>query len=302
MNHDHSHHHPMPTATLNRAFAIGITLNLCMVAIEAFYGWKVNSLALLADAGHNLSDVAGLLLAWVAVWIGQWHPNLRHSYGWQRASVLAAFANAVLLLVAMGALAWEAIIRLQAPQPFGGYTVMVVAGIGIVINTLTALLFLRGQAGDINVRGAFLHLASDAAVSAAVMVAAGLYLLLGWHWVDPVMSLLIAFVIIVGSWGLLRQSLHLLFDGVPEHIDPHAVQSWLLSLQGVSAVHDLHIWGMSTTDVALTAHLTMPNGQPDDAFLHETAHALHHRFAIEHTTLQIERGDECGQHCVKTAP
>ena len=210
-DHDDSH----TPATFNRAFAVGIALNAAFVAIEAFYGWKVDSLALLADAGHNLSDVIGLVLAWGGALAGRLRPDARHTYGWKRASILAAFINAMLLLVAMGSLAWEAIHRLQSPQPIEGVTIMVVAGIGIVVNTATALLFMRGRDDDLNIRGAFLHMAADALVSAGVVIAGGLALWFGWTWLDPVVSLLIAAIIVIGTWGLFKQSLHLLFDGCP---------------------------------------------------------------------------------------
>lgn len=301
-HHDHAHDHGQ-TITLNRAFAIGIALNLGFVGVEAFYGWHVDSLALLADAGHNLSDVAGLLLAWAAIFFGKLPANARHTYGWRKASVLAAFANAVLLLVAMGALAVEAVGRLQAPANTEGFTIMVVAGIGIVVNTVTALLFLRGQQHDINVRGAFLHMAADALVSAAVVVSGLVYLLYGWAWIDPAMSLLIAAVIVLGTWRLFRQSLHLMFDGVPEHVDPQAVLHWLQARPGVRNVHDLHIWAMSSTEVALTAHLVMPSGHPGDAFLDEVSLGLHQQFGIDHPTLQIEGAtlaQACGKTCGKT--
>lgn len=288
MSHNHEHHHPAP-ASFSRAFAIGIALNTVFVAVEAYYGWQINSLALLADAGHNLSDVAGLLLAWGAALAARLQPDARHTYGWRRASILAAFANAVLLLVAMGSLAWEALSRLNSPVATQGWTLITVATIGIVINSVTALLFLRGREHDLNVRGAFLHMAADALVSLGVVVGGALYLWQGWAWLDPVISLGIAAVIVAGSWGLLRQSLHLLFDGVPEGINLPAVHTWLAARPGVARVDDLHVWAMSTTQVALTAHLVMPAGPPGDDFLHEASEALHEHFGIDHATLQITR-------------
>lgn len=303
-HHDHSHHHSHQhahhhaPANFNRAFAIGIVLNLVFVAIEAGYGWKINSLALLADAGHNLSDVAGLVLAWGGALAGKLRPDARHTYGWKRASILAAFLNALLLLVAMGSLIWEALQRLSSPEPIEGVTIMAVAAVGIVINTATALLFLRGREHDLNIRGAFMHMAADALVSASVVVAGALALWQGWNWLDPVMSLLIAGVIVVGTWGLFRQSLHLLFDGVPDSVNLEAVRDYLQNLPGVSDVHDLHVWAMGTSNIALTAHLIMPAGQPDDAFYAQAAEHLQHHFAIAHVTLQVVRAPTmagCGE-------
>ncbi len=284
MDHDHA------PANFNRAFAIGIVLNLGFVGIEAFYGWQVNSLALLADAGHNLSDVAGLVLAWGGALAIKLQPNARHTYGWKRATILAAFANALLLLVAMGGLAWEAVGRLMSDEVSlqeQGVTIMAVAGIGIVVNTATALLFMRGREHDLNIRGAFMHMAADALVSAGVVIAGALTLWQGWTWLDPVVSLGIAAVILWGTWDLFKQSLHMLFDGVPEHIDPHAVHDLLAALPGVEKVHDLHIWAMGTSQVALTAHLVMPAGNTDDTFLANATEQLHAHFDIAHVTLQV---------------
>jgi cobalt-zinc-cadmium efflux system protein len=281
------HDHGRAPTDVNAAFAIGIGLNIAFVAIEAFYGWKVDSLALLADAGHNLSDVIGLVLAWGGALAGRLRPDARHTYGWKRASILAAFINALLLLVAMGSLAWEAVHRLQSPVPMEGVTIMVVAGIGIVVNTATAMLFMRGRESDLNIRGAFLHMAADALVSAGVVVAGGLSLWFAWNWLDPVVSLVIAAVIVVGTWSLFRQSLHLLFDGVPESVDLLAVQALLEALPGVAKVHDLHVWAMGTTEVALTAHLVIPQGRADDAFLQHATAQLRDRFGIDHVTLQV---------------
>lgn len=288
MSEGHGHGHA--PANFNRAFAIGIVLNMTFVGIEAFYGWRVNSLALLADAGHNLSDVAGLVLAWGGALAVQLRPNARHTYGWKRATILAAFANALLLLVAMGGLVWEAVGRLTAAevslQAQGG-TIMVVAGVGIVINAATAMLFMRGRDQDLNIRGAFLHMAADALVSAGVVLAGALTLWKGWLWLDPVVSLAIAAVIVFGTWGLFKQSLHLLFDGVPERIDPVAVHALLAQMPGVQRVHDLHIWAMGTAQIALTAHLIKPDGPADDAFLRLAAESLREQFAIGHVTLQV---------------
>ena len=281
--HDHA------PARFDRAFAIGIGLNTAFVAIEAYFGWRIDSLALLADAGHNLSDVAGLVLAWGGALAGQLRPDHRHTYGWKRASILAAFINALLLLVAMGSLAWEAVHRLQSPQPIEGVTIMLVAAVGIVVNTATALLFMRGRESDLNIRGAFLHMAADALVSAGVVVAGALALAFGWAWIDPVVSLLIAIVIVASSASLMKQSVHLLFDGVPDSVDLREVQALLESLPGVARVHDLHVWAMGTSQIALTAHLVMPEGQADDGFLESATSQLHDRFEIEHVTLQVVR-------------
>lgn len=290
--HDHTHGgtgHSHAPANFNRAFAIGIGLNIVFVAIEAFYGWRINSLALLADAGHNLSDVAGLVLAWAGALAVKIQPNARHTYGWKRATILAAFANAVLLLVAMGGLAWEAVGRLMSGDvslQAQGVTIMVVAGIGIVINSATALLFMRGG-DDINIRGAFLHMGADALVSAGVVVAGALTLWMGWVWLDPVVSLLIAAVILWGTWDLFKQSLHLLFDGVPDRVDTLAVRKLLLDLPGVTEVHDLHVWAMGTSQIALTAHL-VTDVTDTASLLHEAEEELHEHFEIRHVTLQLE--------------
>jgi len=283
--HDHGH----APETYNFAFALGIGLNIAFVAVEAFYGWKIDSLALLADAAHNLSDVAGLVLAWGGALAGRLRPNARHTYGWRRASILAAFANAVILLVAMGSLAWEALHRLSAPEATEGWTIIAVAGVGIIINTATALLFMRGRRDDLNIRGAFLHMAGDALVSLAVVAGGALYLWQGWTWIDPAMSLGIAAIIVIGTANLFRQSLHLMFDGVPESIDPVAVRTLLLGLPGVSEVHDLHIWAMSTSQNALTAHLVLKDGHIDATVLLQHAeHELHEQFELRHITLQLE--------------
>lgn len=289
MSVGHNHAHSHAPAEYNTAFAVGIGLNLAFVAVEAFYGWKINSLALLADAAHNLSDVAGLVLAWGGALAGKLRPNARRTYGWKRASILAAFANALILLVAMGSLAWEALARLGTPAATEGWTIIAVASVGIVINTATALLFLRGRKDDLNIRGAFLHMAADALVSVGVVIGGALYLWQGWAWIDPVMSLAIAAVVVIGTWSLFRQSLHLLFDGVPESIDLAAVRTLLLELPGVADVHDLHVWAMGTSQNALTAHLVLGDSGADaDAVLHRAEHELHEHFEIRHVTLQIE--------------
>lgn len=291
-DHGHSHGHAHAPANFDAAFAIGIALNLAFVALEAFYGWRIGSLALLADAGHNLGDVAGLVLAWGGVLAGRLRPDARHTYGWKRATILAAFANAMLLLVAMGWLGWEAVHRLQSPQPTEGWTVIGVAAIGILVNTATALLFMRGRKGDLNIRGAFLHMVADALVSLGVVVGGALYLWRGWDWIDPVMSLAIAAVIVAGTWRLFRQSVHLLFDGVPDGLDLAAVRNRLRALPGVTGVHDLHVWAIGTSEVALTAHLVLALDCTDaDRVLEEAALALRTDFGIRHATLQLETVD-----------
>jgi len=290
MNHDHLR------AEYGRTFALGVALNLGFVLIEAFYGWQAHSLALLADAGHNLSDVGGLLLAWAAFGAARLRPNIRHTYGWRRGSILASFVNAILLLFAMGSLAWEAVQRLQSPASVDAITVMLVASVGVVINGITAWLFLSGSKHDLNLRGAFLHMAADSLVSAGVVLAGALYLWQGWAWLDPVVSLLIALVILIGTWSLFRQSIHLLFDGVPDDIDLAAVQQCLLDLPGVLSVHDLHVWAMDTSENALTAHLVIDDNRKDcDGLLSAAAEVLHDRFEIRHSTLQQEFSNYAAQ-------
>lgn len=279
----------------NRAFAVGIALNIAFVAVEGWVGWRIGSLALLADAGHNLSDVAGLGLAWAGALAGRLAPNDRHTYGWRRASILAAFANAVLLLVAMGSLAWEAVQRLGSPVQTEGVTIIAVAALGVVVNGLTALLFMSGRERDLNIRGAFLHMAADALVSLGVAAAGAIYLWKGWDWLDPVTSLAIAAIVVAGTWRLFRQSLHLMFDGVPDSVDLPAVKDLLAAQPGVADVHDLHVWAMSTSEVALSVHLVIPGGHPGDDFIDALADALHRRFEISHPTIQIETSPRaCG--------
>jgi len=292
--HDHGHHHGHshgpPPGGWNRAFAIGTGLNLAFVAIEASYGLAADSLALLADAGHNFSDVGSLLLAWGATVLAARAPTLRRTYGWRRATVLASIGSGLLLLGAIAIIAVEAVGRLRSPAPVDGLTMMVVAGIGVVINTATALLFMGGRHGDLNIRAAFLHMAADAGISLGVVVGGAGVLLWGLAWLDPVLSLVIAVLIGWSTWALLREALDLAVDAVPRGIDPVAVERYLGSQPGVVAVHDLHIWGMSTTEVALTAHLVMPAGHDDD-FLHTVTDGLRDRFRIPHATLQVERSD-----------
>lgn len=291
MAHGHNHGHSHESAGYGRAFAIGAALNLGFVAAEAGFGLVSGSLALVADAGHNLSDVLGLLLAWGASLLVRRRPTLRRTYGLRRTSILAALANAVLLLVAIGAIAWEALRRFGDPGPVAGGTVIGVALVGVAVNGVTALLFMRGQRDDLNLRGAFLHMAADAGVSLGVAIAGVAILTTGWRWLDPLVSLAIVAVIFVGTWGLLRDSVNLALDAVPGEIDTDAVRRYLLNLPTVTDVHDLHIWAMSTTETALTAHLVLPGGHDGDALLARACRELHDRFGIEHSTLQVERGD-----------
>lgn len=293
-NHHHSGHgHSHGPANYDRAFAIGIALNLGFVVIEALYGFIANSMALLADAGHNLSDVLGLVIAWGASVLAKRAPTERYTYGLRSTSILAALLNAVFLLVATGGIAWEAIQRFAEPASVAGLTVIVVAAIGIVINGVTACLFASGRKGDINIKGAYLHMAADAGVSAGVVVAGVVILVTGWGWVDPAVSLVIAAIIVWGTWGLFRESIAMTLNAVPSAIDTSKVRTYLVGLPGVVQVHDLHIWSMSTTETALTAHLVMPSGAPGDAFLNQVAEELLKRFSIVHPTIQIECGDDC---------
>ncbi len=293
--HGHGHGHSHAPASFGRAFAVGITLNLAFVIVEAVYGVLSGSMALVADAGHNLSDVLGLVIAWAASILAARPPSARYTYGFKSSSILAALGNAAFLLVALGAILVETIRRLFDPEPVAGGPVMIVAAIGIVINTITALMFMRGRDHDINIRGAYLHMAADAAVSAGVVIAGLFITLTGAQWIDPVTSLAIVGIIAVGTWGLLKDSLKMSLNAVPPRIDEQKVRHFLTSLGGVEAVHDLHIWPMSTTETALTAHLVMPGGHPGDGFLHHLAHVLEHDFGIGHATVQIETlaGHEC---------
>jgi cobalt-zinc-cadmium efflux system protein len=288
-DHGHDHHgHTHAPASFGRAFAIGIVLNTGFVVIEAVYGLLSHSLALLADAGHNLGDVLGLLVAWIAAVLARRAPGGRFTYGLGGSTILAALFNAVLLLVAVGAIAWEAIGRFGNPQPVAGQTVMIVAIAGILVNGGTAWLFASGRKGDINIRGAFTHMAADAAVSLVVVLAGVAIMATGWLWLDPATSLLVVVAIVWGTWGLLRDSVSMSVAAAPGHVDVTQVRAYLAGLPGVCAVHDLHVWPMSTTDTALTAHIVCPDGHPGDRALAEIAHELNHRFRIGHSTIQIE--------------
>jgi cobalt-zinc-cadmium efflux system protein len=298
--HAHDHGHVHAPADFGRAFAIGVLLNSAFVLVEAVFGVLSGSMALLADAGHNLSDVLGLLIAWGAAVMAARPANARFTYGYKASSMLAALANAGLLLIATGAILIETIDRLFEPEPVAGQTMIVVAGVGIFINGLTALLFARGRKSDINARGAFLHMAADTLVSLGVVVAGAVILATGLWWIDPAVSLVIVVVIGVGAWGLLKDSVKMALLAVPEGIDEGEVRAYLEGLRDVTAVHDLHIWAMSSTETALTAHLVIPGGHRGDSFLHEVTHELEHRFAIGHATVQVETGAHA-DHCIDCA-
>ena len=296
--HDHSHG-PAP-ADFSRAFLIGILLNLGFTIAEASFGVVSHSLALVSDAGHNLSDVLGLALAWGAARLATQPATARHTYGYRRSTILASLTNAVILLVVVGGLMWEGIRRLESPHPVTTGTVIAVAAIGIVVNGVSALFFLSGRRQDLNVRGAYLHLMADAAVSLGVVVAGLLMRWYGLAWIDPVVAIAIALIIALGTWGLFRESVNLVMDAVPEKIVPNEVRLFLCGLPGVESVHDLHVWAMSTSEIALTAHLVIPEGETRDEDLTRIANELHDRFGICHATLQIERSAEgdCPQDCV----
>lgn len=291
-HHGNDHHHGGSNAARGRAFAIAVALNLGFTAAEALAGILSGSMALIADAGHNLSDVLALALAWGASVLAARPPSARFTYGLKSSSILAALANAALLWVALGAILVETIRRFSDPAPIHGWTMIVVAAIGIVVNGASALLFASGSRQDLNLRAAFLHLMADAAVSAGVVIAGVAVLLTNANWIDPATSLAITVVIALGSWGLLRDALRLGLLGVPEGIDIAKVRAMLARQPGVTAVHDLHVWPMSTTETALTAHLVMPGGYPGDAFLYDLAHSLDHDFGIGHPTIQIETHPE----------
>ena len=291
--HSHAGHaHALTAASFTRAFAIGIGLNVTFVLAEVVYGLSAHSLALISDAGHNLSDVLGLLLAWGAIRLGNSRPTARRTYGYRRSSILAALLNAGMLLLVTGAVTWEAILRLRDPEPVVATTIMWVAAIGIAINGITALMFFSGRGHDVNIRAAFVHMAADAVIALGVVLAGLAIRMTGRLWIDPVVSIAIGVVITFGTWGLLRESLNLAMDAVPAHIEPDDVCAFLAGVPGVSAVHDLHIWAMSTTDTALTAHLVTPGAGLDDSRLASIAGTLKERFRIGHSTIQLEHGDE----------
>lgn len=294
-HHGHGHHGHGHPADYGPAFAAGIILNLAFVAVEAAYGWWANSMALIADAGHNLSDVLALATAWGAAILSRRPPSRRFSYGLRASSILAALANALILLIAVAFIIYHAVFRLIIPDVVAGSTVMIVAAIGIVVNGATAIMFARGRKSDLNVRGAYLHMVADALVSAAVVVAGLIIYMTGWWRVDPIASLIVAALIFLASADLLRESLTMALAGVPRGIDPDEVEAHLLAMPGVKRIHDLHIWPMSTTEFALTAHLVIPGGFPGDSFLARCADDIEHRFGIGHSTLQVETGEACRQ-------
>ena len=295
-DHAHGHGHAHAPKDFGRAFLIGIVLNTGFVVVEAVYGWLSGSMALIADAGHNLSDVLALLLAWGASAAAKRPATQRFTYGFKSSTILAALANAGLLLIAIGAILFETLRRVAEPAPVQGETMAVVAGIGIPVNAGTAALFLKGQ-DDINIRGAFLHMAADALVSLGVVIAGLAILWTGERWIDPAVSIAIVLVIAWGTWGLLKDSVAMSLLAVPKTVSESEVRAYLSGLPGVEAVHDLHIWPMSTTETALTAHLVMPEGHPGDTFLREVAEELEHHHRIGHTTIQIERDRDCAAGC-----
>ncbi len=304
MEHDHharatEHSHAHAHLDYGRAFAVGITLNLIYVAGEAIAGVLSGSLALIADAGHNLGDVLSLSLAWAAAVLGRRRPSDRFTYGLRSSSILAALANAIILLVVTGGIAWEAVRRINHPPPVATGIVIWVAAAGILVNGVTALLFASGRPRDLNLKSAFLHMAADTLVTAAVVAVGIAIWLTGWFWLDPGVSLFVSAVIVLGTWGLVKSAISLALDAVPEGVDAAAVRAHLLTAPGVIALHDLHIWGMSTTETALTCHLVMPGGHPGDAMLNSLAQQLHHRFGIHHATIQIELADT-DEPCVLT--
>lgn len=292
-HHEHGHHHGHGDGH-ERAFLIGILLNVAFVAIEWGFGMLAHSLALLADATHNLADVLALALAWGARILARRRPSERFTYGWRGSSILAALANAVLLLLVTGGLAWEAVQRIGAPQEVAGSLMMAIAGIGVLVNGVTAWLFMAGSRHDLNIRGAYLHMAADAAVSLGVVVTGGVVLQTGWHWLDPLVTLVLVAVIALGTLRLLRDAVRLALQAVPDGIETGEVRAFLESCPSVREVHDLHVWGMSTTENALTVHLVCPGGHPGDEFLRHLAREIEQRFAIHHATIQIEVADSDG--------
>lgn len=288
--HSHGHHHHVDPDGNRRAFALAISLNTMFVAIEFTFGFIANSTALMADAGHNLSDVLGLALAWGAAMLARRAPNRHYTYGLRSSSILAALGNSLLLMMACGAIGWEAIQRFSAPAPVAGWTVSIVALVGVAINGLSAWLFMAGSKGDLNIRAAYQHMAADAAISLGVVASGAAIMYTGWAWIDPAVSIVIVVLIALSTWSLLREALRMVLAAVPSNVDPHQVRQFLEDRPGVSDTHDLHIWSMSTTETALTAHLVMPEGYPGDQEIDDIVAHLKEKFAIHHCTLQIEQG------------
>ncbi len=297
--HGHAQGHGRPPADMGRAFAIGVGLNSAFVAAEAAAGLWTGSLSLLADAGHNLSDVLSLILAWGAAVLARRAPTGRRTYGMGKATILASLANSALLLVAVGAIVSEAVRRIGSPAAIDANLVMITAGLGVLVNGGTAMLFMRGSHDDLNVRGAFLHMAADAAVSVAVVAGAFAMSRTGVLWIDPALSLVIAVVIVLGAWGLLRDSMDLAMDAAPRGIDVEEVRTWLEALPGVEEIHDFHVWALSTTETAMTAHILRPQNDDGDRFLHMACEGLASRFRIGHATLQVETD---AAHACRLAP
>lgn len=299
-HHGHGHHHlgALSSGGLDRALGLGVALNALFVIVEVVAGLWAGSLALVADAGHNAGDVLGLLLAWGASHLARRPPTRRYTWGFRRSTIYAALANAVLLLTACGVLLWEAWRRFYEPAPVAGWTVALVAAVGVAINTLTAVLLARGARGDANVRGAFLHMAADAAVSAGVVVAGALIALTGRSWIDPLVSILVTAAVMVGTWDLFRESVDLALDAVPRGLEPEALTDLLAAIPGVAEVHDLHVWNASTSEISLTVHLVVPEPGRHDTVLRRASADLRSLFGIAHTTIQIE-SEDTGRECVQ---
>ncbi len=286
MAHDHG------IKNYNRSFAVGVLLNIIFVLIEGGYGFKTGSLALVADAGHNFSDVLSLLLAWGAVFMAGKSSSVNRTYGYKRITILASLTSALLLLFALGGITWEAIGRMLSPQPVPGLPVVIVAAIGVVINTATALLFVSGQKHDLNIKGAFLHMAADAGISLGVVAAGGAIIVTGWEWIDPTITVFIVIIVLIGTWGLLRDSFNLSLDAVPKGINIKEIENYLRNLSDIEDIHDLHVWALSTTEAALTVHLISKKNMIDNQLLHDIEHQLHDKFGIEHATIQMEFAED----------
>ena len=300
MEHNHKHSHSHNINNYSKAFAIGITLNVIYIIVEVIYGLIINSLALIADAGHNLSDVLGLLLAWAAGYLVTKKPTRKYTYGFKKSSILAAFLNALILLVAIGAIIWEAISRFSNPQIIEGKTIMIVAAIGVLINGITAFLFFGGRKNDLNIKGAFLHMAADAGISFGVVLVGFVLTFTNYYWLDPVVSIIIGILIFWGTWDLLKDSVNLALDAVPENIKTEEVENYFNNCNYISGFHDLHIWAMSTTETALTVHVTVDGDYERNKIINKISNDLHKHFAIVHTTIQVEdkQEEECTQNSI----